>query len=135
MNVQKIAKSKRLLTGCIAVLITLMFFVKAESSLYAPIEHQYYSSPIEIELVVAAEIEYDLDFFQLHLPSYRSPHIAAAPLDFAARNKFALQRYESYVRHQLKIFEHAFPTKHQLLAILQNQNIWHRSSGEEPFCG
>ena len=132
MYKKKTTNSKSLFTSFFYILITLIFLVTAESTIYTPIEYCYYSHPTEIELVVTTETEYDLSLFKIDAPPKRSFDFAVAHIDFMSICKLTLFHYDNYVRHQLKSFKRTFFPNHELSSILQKHNVWHQSSEEDP---
>lgn len=113
------------------ILTALVYLVKAESSLYAPIQLCYYSYPTEIELVVSSEPEYGLSFQETGAHPQQITVSTHAQIDFSAIYKSALFIYDRYVLQQLKSFNQTFTLRHRLTSVLQKSNIWHRSSDED----
>ena len=132
MNREKIATSRSLFARFFCILITLIFLVKAESTIYAPIEFCYYCPPTEIELVVTPEIDYDLALFKVDVPQKQYADFAVH-INFESIYTITAIYYDSYVRHLLKSFKRAFSSNLELISILQRYNVWHQSSDEEHF--
>ncbi len=132
MDVKKTTNSMSLFARFFYILITLIFLVKAESTIYAPTECSYYSHPTETELVVTTATDYDLSLFKIDAPPKPGSDFAVAHIDFISLCKLTLLNYDNYVRHQLKSHKSAFLPNQTLLAILQKHNVWHQSSGEDP---
>ena len=113
------------------VLTAFAYLLKAESTLNAPIEFCYYSSPTEIELVVSGEPDYGLSFQETKAHPKQIADFTRAQIDFSAIYKSAQFIYDRYVLQQLKSFGQAFTLRHRLTKVLQKNNIWHQSSDED----
>jgi len=131
MSEKQTIRLKRFLIRFFCVLFTLIFLVKAESTLYAPAEFCYYSPPTKTELLVTPAS--DVSLFKVDVPSKQSVDYILAHVDFACRYKPTLFYFDNYVRHLLRYFDRTFLINRTLVSILQKHNIWHHSSDEEPI--
>jgi hypothetical protein len=114
------------------ILVILIFLVKTESSVYS-VEHSNYYNQTKTELVVAAEPEYDFNFFKLETPLKRITDFTPTHIDLSVIYEFTHFHYNNYVLLQLKLLKRPFSPHYQLTSVLQKNNIWHQSSEEDPL--
>ena len=114
MNNKKATNSKSLITSFFCVIITLIFLVKAEITIYAP------------------ETEYSLSLSKIDVPPKRSSDFAVAHTELMSICELTPFHYDNYLRHQLKSFKCTSSHNHEHTSILQKHNILHQSSDEDP---
>ena len=52
---------------------------------------------------------------------------------FSIIYKYTLNHYHNYVLNQLNLYKYCFALNHELIALRQKYNIWHKSSCENPI--
>ena len=134
MNNKDTLKYNKFFLLLLVILNTLVCLVRIENSFYRTtgsfsyLQHTYYSSQINVELIVSGVPEYNLRLYRLY--TYPDPVSSFFPPDF---NSISNLLYNNYVIVQLKSLKQTFIHDKFLITILHKSNIWHKSSDDDPL--
>lgn len=114
----------------IFILNALIYIIKFENSLCTPTYDCNSPNQTRIELIFTGQSNHPKSFYKLSIPLKTTPF---TPLiaDLSSINKHSLNHYNNCIRYQIKYYKSHFDFNHQIISILQKNNIWHQSSDED----
>ena len=123
--------NKSIFVGLILILNGVLSLDKIEARPSLTENPHIFNNLTEVELVFGETLKSDPDILTFNTFFDQYDQISTYNFDYASLFKYSQIRYDNYVYCQLKIFNNTFSQSNLIISVLQKNNTWHQSTGDE----